>query len=86
MSMNEIRGYAAAAMFEGGDDIWWITGGYGGSFWDSTEVFSVNDNSFAFGVDLPKELENHNLVNVNNTHMVLLGGYVASDEVYIIDR
>ena len=84
--MNEAKEHSAGAMFEGDDSIWWITGGYDRSGLDSTEVYHVNDNSFSFGVDLPKEMYYHNLVNVNNTHMVLLGGSATSNEVYIIDR
>ena len=73
-------------MFEGDDFIWWITGGNDGDDLNSTEVFDVNENSFSYGVNLPKNMHGHNLVNVNNTHMVLLGGHKTSDEVYIIDR
>ena len=84
--MNEERSYSASAMLEGDDSIWWITGGTNGNYLDSTEVFSVNDSSFTFGVNLPKKMYVHNLVNVNQTHMVLLGGEYTSDEVYITDR
>ena len=86
--MLEEREWATSAMFEGDDSIWWITGGNSYPDYDSdtTEIFGVKNNSFACGVDLPKELEYHNLVNVNQTHMVLLGGQDLSDEIYIIDR
>ena len=84
--MNEAKYAAAAAMFEGDDDIWMITGGYDGNSLDSTESFNVDDNSFSYGLNLPKEVHYHNLVNVNNTHMVLLGGDDFSDEIFIMDR
>ncbi len=86
--MNEIRYGAAAAMFEGDDSIWWITGGSNDeSYLNSTEFFNVNDNSFTFRVNLPNQLFHHNLVNVNNTHMVLLGGFSYNGgEVFIINR
>ncbi len=74
-------------MFEGNDSIWWITGGYyAGSDLHSTEVFNAEDESFTRGINLPKEMSYHNLVNVNSTHMVVLGGIVTSDEIFIFDR
>ncbi len=82
--MNEDRNEFASAMFEDDDDIWWVTGGIHSPF--STEFFSVSKNSFTYSVELPKKMYQHNLVNVNQTHMVLLGGQIPSDEVYIIDR
>ncbi len=87
--MNDVSFAASGSMFECDDSIWWITGGFdeGFSDLDSNDVFSVNGNSFSYGVKLPKEMAVHNLINVNNTHMVVLGGYSSSaDEVYIIDR
>ena len=82
-TMNEGRVYGAAAMFEGDDSIWWVSGGSGGY---STEIFNTLDNSFTFSIDLPKALYYHNLVNVNNTHMVVLGGQVITDEIFIFDK
>ena len=85
--MIEKRHYAAAAMFEDYDDIWWITGGKEDFDWTySTEFYNANDSSFTLGPDLPRELILHNLVNVNKTHMVLLGGNDASDRINIFDR
>ena len=81
--MNEDRLYASAAMFEGDDSIWWITGGWNG---DSTETYNALDDSFVPGPDLPKYMYYHNLVNVNNTHMVVLGGQSTTDETFIFDR
>ena len=78
---------AVGAMFEGDDDVWWVTGGYDGFYvLEDTEIFDVNEERFTTGIDLPKEMHDHNLVNVNNTHMVLLGGFETTDEVFIIDR
>ena len=85
-SMNVARGYAASAMFENDDSIWWITGGYDGTEIQDTEIFNVNNNSFSNTIDLPKAMWVHNLVNVNNTHMVVLGGRDNTDEVYYINR
>ena len=83
------RAFAAAAMFEGDDNIWWITGGDNSDllhYIESTEVFDVESNSFSFGADLPKEVAKHNLVNINSTHMVMLGGTDEDNEVFIFDR
>lgn len=73
-------------MFEGDEDIWWVTGGYynANELLKSTEVFSVQSNSFSFGLDLLTKNAYHNLVNINSTHMVLVGGQYS--RVYIIDR
>ncbi len=76
-------------MFENDTDTWWVTGGgyFGlGDVKRSTEVFDVLDNGFEFSVDLPKVMRYHNLVNVNNTHMVLLGGQDTSNDIFVIDR
>ena len=85
------RWYAAGAMFEGDDSIWWITGGktydVGGTIERySTEIFEVIEDDFTFGEDLPKTMNHHNLVNVNNTHMVVLGGDEYDNEIFIFDR
>ncbi len=65
--MNQEKGFCAAAMFEGDDSIWWVTGGY---IWegnwdefDTTEVFDVQTNEFNFDIDLPLDMYKHNLVN-----------------------
>ena len=70
-------------MFENDDSSWFVTGGNDSL---ATEVYNVNGNSFEFSVDLPKTMRYHNLVNVNETHMVVLGGNEISDEVFIMER
>lgn len=86
MGMNEIRHMAAAAMFEVDEENWWVTGGSRNGDLRSTEVFNVRDRTFSYGVDLPTGMRYHNLVNVNHTHMVVLGGDIYSDDIFIIDR
>ena len=72
-------------MFEDDDSIWWVTGGaYAGPNSKSTEVF--DNDTFSKGPELPKIMSRHNLINVNNTHMVTLGGNRVSDEAFIFDR
>ena len=83
--MIEGRSDSAAAKFEGDDSIWWVTGG-GDSISNRKSTENFNRIKFSYGADLPKDMKNHNLVNVNSTHMVLLGGYHYSDEVFIFDR
>ena len=86
--MKEIKDDASAAMFENDYNIWWVTGGYNNDekALKSTEFFSVEKNAFDVSFDLPKNVDFHNMVNVNNTHMIVLGGQIETDEVFIIDR
>ncbi len=87
--MTELRSNSASSTFLGDDEIWWITGGYNDNLaLDSTEVINVTQggNFSRAAVNLPKEMSHHNLVNVNNTHMILLGGQLDDGEIYIIDR
>lgn len=76
-------------MFEGNDNTWWVTGGlteYGISL-DSSEEYHGTSGIFLGGRDLPKEMDSHNLVNVNSSDMVALGGqYPGSDEVFLYSR
>lgn len=83
--MNSPREYAAGAQFYN-SSLWWITGGWMGDYLNSTEMFSDFSDQFAPYSPLPKDVSHHNLVNVNNTHMVLLGGYFLSNEVFIFNR
>ena len=74
-------------MFEGDDNTWWVTGGYNGvASLSTTEIYNFDNNSFSTGPYLPTSLYNHNLVNVNNTHMVVLGGEFSSREIFILDK
>lgn len=85
--MLDPRYGASASMFQGDDSVWWVTGGRVDSiYWNSTEIFNAMDNQFVYGIDLPKNMYYHNLINVNSTHMVVLGGKVDSEEVFIFDR
>ncbi len=86
--MNIAVSARAGATFEGDDNLWWVTGGYFGRSTDRTEILNAFDNSFSNGVNLPKPMYVHNMVNVNNTHMVLLGGEADpnSDECFMFDR
>ena len=84
--MRQGREYATGSKFESDDDFWWIAGGYASDPLDSTEYYNATTNRFSYGVDLPVRKSYANLVNVNKTHMVLVGGDEYSDDIYIIDR
>ena len=84
--MNEARNQAAAAMFENDDDVWWITGGWDSQTLKTTEITDGKGGNFSSAVDLPRRMFYHNLVSVNNTHMVVLGGFAQSDSVSIFNR
>ena len=84
--MNEYRSGPAAAWFED-TDFWWITGGFEFTYWTNTsEVLDTRTRQFFNYEDIPIATDSHNLINVNSTHMVLLGGALLSDQVYIFDR
>lgn len=84
--MLESRYSAAATMFEGNEDLWWVTGGELDDVkLKTTEIYN-SSSGFESSIDLPKRLEHHNLVNINETHTVLLGGDILSNNVYIIDK
>ena len=85
--MNRGRENAAAAMFEGDDQDWFVTGGRNDEFYfSSTERFNVQDNDFSGSASLPSPKAFHTLVSVNNSHMFLLGGYEITTEVKVFDR
>ena len=86
--MNQKRAWSAAATFEGNDQFWWITGGSPASTYnvESTELYDATTNEIQYYADLPIQNDLHSLVNVNDTHTVMLGGRVASRDVYVFDR
>ncbi len=63
-----------------------MTGGYDGDFLSSTEMYDSATKRFSPYIDLPKAIGYHNLVNINNTHMVLLGGNDDTNEAFIFNR
>ena len=87
--MSEARHESSSAMFENDEDIWWVTGGQNAvQTSDTADVYSATANNFFIGPALPKPMTRHNLVNVNNTHMVILGGTddEESFDLYIYSR
>ena len=68
----ENRTEAAAVQMT--SNTWWVTGGSNGSsLLATTEMFTAGQG-FAPYVDLPQPKYYHNLVKVNETHIMLLGG------------
>ncbi len=59
------------------DDLWWVTGGlnFNGNPLLSTEVYSESSGSFTESFDLPVALEEHVLVRINNSHVLLSTGW-----------
>ena len=58
----------------------------GGTGTTSVEFLNLETLIWEPKANLPKEIHFHVLVNVNNTHMVILGGQDMTDQVYIHDR
>ena len=77
--MTTSRAYAAGTQIT--NNLWWITGG--GS---TTELYNATDEQFYPYVDLPKSMSKHNIININVTHTVLLGGSASTDEVYVFNQ
>ena len=79
------RSNSAGAHFS--PDEYWITGGYVSLLneTDSTELYTAG-SGFANYTDLPRRMKKHNLVALNATHMMALGGDPRSAEVSIFDR
>ena len=79
--MNSVRAGAAGVMFEGDDQFWWVTGGayYGINNVNTTELYDRVTKQFTYYSEMPYETDLHNLINVNNTHTVLLGGREVSE-------
>ena len=84
--MNKPRIDAASAWIT--DEEWWVTGGFQYENYErmrSTEVYDASTREFEPYVDLPVAANRHNLVNVNETHTVLVLSE-AGTELYIFDR
>ena len=70
-------------MIEDNSDLWWVTGGSGGGA--TSEMYHASINRFLDDSYIPKQISFHNLINVNNTHTVMLGGSSLTDQTYIFD-
>ena len=82
--MLEAKGSMASVQLT--PDIWWITGGQGGDSdpeFNTTEVYSNSNGHFTSYVNLPRPASFHNLVAINETHFVFLGGNWINSNVII---
>ena len=68
-SMIVERWFASSAFINGE---WWISGGY--DLLTSTEVLDSDSDTFVSYKDLPEGREQHNLVNINSSVVMMLGG------------
>ena len=77
------RRYASAASMID-DDHWWVTGGWGDSSALTTSEIYVGgvEDAFYEDVDLPVDLYHHNLVRINDTHHIMLGGDTRTSQSY----
>lgn len=62
---------------------WWITGG-DGSGRHTTELYHP-ESGFELFVDLPKAASWHNLVHINDTHVLMLCGISSTKDTYVFD-
>ena len=64
---------------------WWITGGYNGveDLLSSTEIYEADMNIFKRYLDLPMPMEYHNILAVNSSTVIILGGHEATDKFHI---
>ena len=82
--MLSIREVAAAVSFGGG---WLVTGGTDGARLSTSELF-YNKKWQQF-VDLPEAVQGHCLVKLNETHLLMAGGYTdngASSKSYVYSQ
>ena len=91
--MSTNRYYPSSAQF-GSTGLWWVTGGFDGlNTLDTTEIYNSTSMDFEDYVTLPRPMEAHNVVNVNDTHMVVVGGADREDndaseanDLYMLNR
>ena len=79
-SMTEGRAYSTPGYF---NREFWITGGYGqAGLLASTELFNSSSSSFVPFDDLPVPRYHHNLISIEDTKAMLLGGEDKYKETY----
>ena len=82
-TMNINREKAATAIVQ---DLWWITGGRNPTgYLSSTELFNYVNESFSNYIELPAQLDVHNLIPYDNSFVMLLGGQLITNKTFIFD-
>ena len=77
------RQFASAVMLN--DSLWWITGGFAGSYLKTTELYNAEANSFSPFLDLPVATDHHVILKVDETHFFLCCGVAMSGKSYMLD-
>ena len=81
--MNVERCVAASINLN--DTKWWVTGG--GPAINSTEVFDESSELFFSSDDLPNgDNRYHNLVRINASHIMYLGGFPYHSDTYYYNQ
>ena len=83
-AMTTGRAWAAGVMYN--LTHWWITGGWDDGTRSSTELYNVVANEFTLHVELPETKEAHNLVRVNETHIMLTGDWDPTRKSWMFDQ
>ena len=81
-SQLQQRNYAVSTVVQ---ETWWTTGGFIGLYLKSTEVYDYVTSDFAPFMDLPAPRDFHNLVKINESFIMLLGGQEAFNETFLFD-
>ena len=81
--MSTARKWSSSAVLD--DDTLWITGGHDDSAFLLTTEFVRADGSSVPGPDLPDEFGRHCVTRVNETHVMLTGGYNIDGATVLVD-
>ena len=81
--MSTARKWSSSAVLD--DDTLWITGGHDDSAFLLTTEFIRADGSSVPGPDLPDEFGRHCVTRVNETHVILTGGYNIDGATVLVD-
>eukprot|EP00095_Tigriopus_kingsejongensis_P006397 maker-scaffold1351_size46012-snap-gene-0.12 protein:Tk06397 transcript:maker-scaffold1351_size46012-snap-gene-0.12-mRNA-1 annotation:"hypothetical protein" len=78
-ALPEIRSGAAALNVPAG---FWVTGGYeGGPLKATTDIFDDASQSWMAGPEMPNRLYDHCMVQLNETHSAVIGGYSTEERI-----
>ena len=83
--MNTGKVSAAGVMYNSSH--WWITGGFvSGSDSKFTELLNVNTMKFSGFVDLPIERTSHNLIRINDSHIMMVGHCESTNQAWMFNQ
>ena len=81
--MSTARKWSSSAVLS--HDTLWITVGHDDSTFLRTTEFIRTDGSSVPGPDLPDEFGRHCVTRVNETHVMLIGGYNIDGATVLVD-